>query len=52
MIDIQTTFLFMLCLVIAYLIGDISPAILFGKAYGIDIKKEGSGNGAYKNKTN
>ena len=40
MIDIQTTFLFMLCLVIAYLIGDISPAILFGKAYGIDIKKK------------
>ncbi len=49
MIDIQTTFLFMLCLVIAYLIGDISPAILFGKAYGIDIKKEGSGNAGTTN---
>jgi glycerol-3-phosphate acyltransferase PlsY len=28
----------------SYLIGNISPAIILGKMYGVDIKKEGSGN--------
>ena len=35
--------------IIAYLIGSISPAILLGKARGIDIKKEGSGNAGTTN---
>lgn len=32
-----------------YFIGNISPAILIGKAHGIDIKKEGSGNAGTTN---
>lgn len=35
--------------VIAYLMGNISPAILIGKAHGIDIRKEGSGNAGTTN---
>ncbi|MEG0157216.1 MAG: glycerol-3-phosphate 1-O-acyltransferase PlsY [Anaerovoracaceae bacterium] len=35
--------------VVAYFIGNISPAILIGKAHGIDIKKEGSGNAGTTN---
>lgn len=31
-------------LVLAYLMGNVSPSILLGKAKGIDIRKEGSGN--------
>lgn len=37
-----------LCLV-AYFLGNISPSILLGKAKGIDIKKEGSGNAGTTN---
>ena len=33
----------------AYLIGNISPAIILGKINGIDIKKEGSGNAGTTN---
>ncbi|MBS5335273.1 MAG: acyl-phosphate glycerol 3-phosphate acyltransferase [Clostridiales bacterium] len=33
----------------AYIIGNISPSILLGKAQGIDIKKEGSGNAGTTN---
>ena len=33
----------------AYLIGNISPAIILGKINGIDIKKEGSGNAGTDN---
>ena len=33
----------------AYFIGNISPAILLGRAKGIDIKKEGSGNAGTTN---
>ena len=33
----------------AYLIGNISPAIILGKINGIDIKKEGSGNAGSTN---
>ncbi len=35
--------------VVAYFIGNISPAILIGRAKGIDIKKEGSGNAGTTN---
>lgn len=35
--------------VIAYLIGNISPATLIGRFYGIDIKKAGSGNAGTTN---
>lgn len=38
-----------LCIVIAYLIGCISPSIMLAKAKGIDIKKEGSGNAGTTN---
>lgn len=36
-------------LIIAYLLGNISPAIILGKLSGIDIKKEGSGNAGTTN---
>jgi glycerol-3-phosphate acyltransferase PlsY len=35
--------------VLSYLIGNINPAILLGKAYGIDVRKEGSGNAGTTN---
>ena len=35
--------------IIAYLIGNISPSILIGKYYGIDIKSAGSGNAGTTN---
>lgn len=41
--------LMVLLVVIAYLIGNISPSILLAKAKGIDIKKEGSGNAGTTN---
>ena len=40
---------YVLLLVVAYLVGNISPAILLGKLYGVDIKKEGSGNAGTTN---
>ncbi len=38
-----------LTVIISYLIGSVSPAILLGKARGINIKKEGSGNAGTTN---
>ena len=38
-----------LAVIIAYFIGNISPAIILGKLNGIDIKKEGSGNAGTTN---
>lgn len=35
--------------VVAYLLGNISPSIILGKLHGIDIKKEGSGNAGTTN---
>jgi glycerol-3-phosphate acyltransferase PlsY len=32
-----------------YFIGNINPAILIGKAYGVDVKREGSGNAGMTN---
>ncbi|MDD4377600.1 MAG: glycerol-3-phosphate 1-O-acyltransferase PlsY [Eubacteriales bacterium] len=43
------TFLFVLVILIAYFLGNISPAIIIGKINGIDIKKEGSGNAGTTN---
>lgn len=40
---------FVIAVVLAYLIGSISPSILLAKARGIDIKKEGSGNAGTTN---
>lgn len=34
---------------IAYALGDINPAIIFGKIKGVDIRKEGSGNAGMTN---
>lgn len=36
-------------IVLAYFMGNISPAILIGRMYGVDIKKEGSGNAGTTN---
>lgn len=41
--------LFVAAVVLAYLIGSISPSILLAKASGVDIKKEGSGNAGTTN---
>ena len=38
-----------LCVIVAYFLGNISPAILIGRLHGIDIKKEGSGNAGTTN---
>ena len=42
----ETTNIFVLILgtVIAYFIGNLSPATIMGKLHGVDIRKEGSGN--------
>jgi len=40
---------FVIWVTIAYFIGNISPSILLGKALGVDIKKEGSGNAGTTN---
>ena len=37
------------CILIAYFLGNISPATLIARAHGIDIKKEGSGNAGTTN---
>ena len=41
--------LFAAAILLAYAIGNISPAIVLGKMHGIDIKKEGSGNAGTTN---
>lgn len=38
-----------IALIVAYLLGNISPSILIGKKYGIDIKSQGSGNAGSTN---
>jgi glycerol-3-phosphate acyltransferase PlsY len=38
-----------IAVLISYFIGNVSPAILLGKLYGVDIKKEGSGNAGTTN---
>ena len=43
------TGLFVLAIVIAYFLGNMSPSILLGRAMGVDIKKEGSGNAGTTN---
>ena len=45
----QSIFFVVMTVLAAYFIGNISPAILFGRARGIDIKKEGSGNAGTTN---
>lgn len=40
---------FVIWVTLAYFIGNISPSILLGKAAGVDIKKEGSGNAGTTN---
>jgi len=42
-------FMFILGIVIAYFLGNISPSTLIGRAMGVDIKKEGSGNAGTTN---
>jgi glycerol-3-phosphate acyltransferase PlsY len=41
--------IYILAIIISYFIGNISPAIILGKIYGVDIKKEGSGNAGTTN---
>lgn len=45
----SNSWLFWSMVLVAYLIGNISPSILLAKARGIDIKKEGSGNAGTTN---
>ncbi|MDD5922654.1 MAG: glycerol-3-phosphate 1-O-acyltransferase PlsY [Eubacteriales bacterium] len=45
----EITWRFVLAIVIAYCLGSISPSTLIGRAHGIDIKKEGSGNAGTTN---
>ncbi len=40
---------FIISIVIAYLLGSISPSTILAKAQGVDIKKEGSGNAGTTN---
>ncbi|MBR0374451.1 MAG: glycerol-3-phosphate 1-O-acyltransferase PlsY [Mogibacterium sp.] len=40
---------FVLFLIIAYFLGNISPSTILGKMQGVDIKKEGSGNAGTTN---
>lgn len=40
---------FVILVTVAYFLGNISPSILLGKAMGVDIKKEGSGNAGTTN---
>ena len=37
------------CVLVGYLLGNISPAYLFGKSKGVDVRKEGSGNAGASN---
>ena len=39
----------LVCVLIGYLLGNISPAYLFGKTKGYDIRREGSGNAGASN---
>ena len=43
------TFWFVAVIVISYFLGNISPSTLLGRARGVDIKKEGSGNAGTTN---
>ena len=43
------TVLAVICVIIAYALGNINPAILIGRLHGVDIKKEGSGNAGTTN---
>jgi len=38
-----------LCMITSYFIGNINPAIILGKIYGVDVRKEGSGNAGTTN---
>lgn len=42
--DVETIAALLIVIVAAYLIGSIPTGVLLGKAYGIDVRKEGSGN--------
>jgi len=42
-------FMFIFVIVLAYFLGNISPSTLIGRAMGVDIKKEGSGNAGTTN---
>ena len=41
--------MFWLYIIIAYLLGSISPSIIIGRIKGIDIRKQGSGNAGTTN---
>ena len=41
--------IFVVMILVAYLLGNISPSTLLAKAKGIDIKSEGSGNAGTTN---
>ncbi|MEG0829650.1 MAG: glycerol-3-phosphate 1-O-acyltransferase PlsY [Anaerovoracaceae bacterium] len=45
----DTILIEIIMVVVAYLLGNISPSILLGKAKGVDVRKEGSGNAGTTN---
>lgn len=45
----MTNLLPLVCIVIAYFLGNISPAILIGRVMGVDIRSKGSGNAGTTN---
>ncbi len=47
--SVDNPVMLILAVVLAYLIGNISPSILMARAKGIDIRKEGSGNAGTTN---
>ncbi|MDD6707842.1 acyl-phosphate glycerol-3-phosphate acyltransferase [Eubacterium pyruvativorans] len=45
----QISLSFVIAMIVAYLLGNISPSTILGRMHGIDIKKEGSGNAGATN---
>lgn len=43
------TIIILTCMIASYFVGNISPAIILGKIYGVDVRKEGSGNAGTTN---
>lgn len=44
-----STLIILLSMIVSYFVGNISPAIILGKIYGVDVRKEGSGNAGTTN---
>ena len=47
--DSTNVIIILLGMIISYFVGNISPAIILGKIYGVDVRSEGSGNAGTTN---